>query len=133
MSIVFSILTMVAECLSLPPISILTPLQLVEESGTGLPSCVQVDHEEKLICRIELTAARSSQAAPWVRKLGLRGETEIKSSSVIRSQCRKVMSPSNERVIRGTLLDLFVQRGGFAKPCRTPESLGASASPNAPR
>ena len=50
---------MVAELLSLPPISMLTPLQLVEESSTRPSSCAQVDHEEKLIYRItELTAAR---------------------------------------------------------------------------
>ena len=111
-----------AELLSLPPISILTPLQLVEESSTRPSSCVQVDHEEKLICRItELTAAR---LAPYARKFGLRGETEIKISSVTHSQCHKVVSPSNERVIRGTLLALFVQREGFAKPCKNARKFG---------
>jgi hypothetical protein len=53
-------------------------------------------------------AAKCLQAALSVRVLGLRGETVVKSSSVVHSQCRKIMSPSNERVIRGSLLNLFV-------------------------
>jgi hypothetical protein len=48
----------------------------------------------------------------------------IKSSSVVHSQCRKVMSPSNERVIRGSLLNLFVQRGGFAKALQNARKFG---------